>query len=187
MSSQQILVFPVRPWLVNAVIAGVVGLMIVDGLPSVGKAHDRLRRVIDPVLDKSGLWQGGWELFAPEPDRVNVMVTAVVTYVDGTSRVWRSPDWTSMTPWEKFRHFRFMEYVDGVRRDAASGAWGALARHAAWEVGGAEPPASVALWRHWTVIAAPDSRKRSRLVAPRHGAIERRYAGHEEFFRWNPR
>ena len=42
-------------------------IWVVDALPSYTLLHSKLKNRLDPLLDKTGLWQGDWQLFAPVP------------------------------------------------------------------------------------------------------------------------
>ena len=74
--------------LINTFLVVLLFLILVDATPSTSLAHQKLKDTIDPLLDVTGLWQETWQLFAPEPDKVNVKVTAHITCADGSSRFW---------------------------------------------------------------------------------------------------
>lgn len=119
------------------------------------------RETLDPVLDKTGLWQGPWNLFAPEPDRVNVRVGATIHYADGGMTQWRSPDWQNLSGLDRFLRFRDMEWVDGIRTDDNSGAWDDFARYlgrtAVHPRGSLSPVVMVRLTRYWATIPPPEA------------------------------
>ena len=55
-----------------------------------GDTRARFKSAVDPFLDKIGLWRGDWRLFAPEPRKSNVTVSArFIGY--GVSLEWTSP------------------------------------------------------------------------------------------------
>ena len=145
----------------NVFQATLLFVLLSSGLPTLHPAQDALRGALDPLVDGVGLWQSQWELFAPEPDKVNVRVVGFVEFADGVTAGWRSPDWRSMSAAARFRHFRLAEFVDGIRLDSNRGAWPAFARWVAREVqhpdGGDAPPVRVTLWRYWVVIPEPES------------------------------
>lgn len=136
-------------------------ILLVGGMPTIHPAQRALRRGLDGLIDGVGLWQGQWELFAPNPDRSNARVVAIVEFEDGATAEWRSPEWQELSALARFRHFRMAEFVDGIRQDNNKGAWPAFARWAARQV--AHPqgidsrPVRVELWRHWVVIPPPTS------------------------------
>ncbi|MES2657796.1 MAG: hypothetical protein V4689_04215 [Verrucomicrobiota bacterium] len=131
-------------------------LLFVDAIPRTSLIHQRLKIWVDPFLDVTGLWQGTWQLFAPEADKIDVRVAAEISYADGTTRSWKSPDWRDMSSWQKFVNFRAMEYYDNVRGDANSPAWGSLADYLARTVpaagGHTIKPTKVTLARHWSLV-----------------------------------
>lgn len=144
---------------VNVLLVSVLTLFAMDALPASTAIHAELQRDADPLLDVTGLWQGRWNLFAPEPDKVNAWISAEFTYADGSVRRWRSPDWRGQGVLRRARLFRHMEYFDGVRLDDNEQAWEALAQWLARTEGrqasGGAFPVRVDLTRHWTVIPPP--------------------------------
>ena len=135
-------------------------LLLVDTLPRTSLFHQRLKNWVDPVLDVTGLWQGTWQLFAPEADKIDIRVTAEISYADGSTRAWESPDWREMSRWQKFANFRSMEYFDAVRRNENSPAWASLADYLARTVpaadGSSARPTKVILSRHWSLVPPLD-------------------------------
>ena len=135
-------------------------LLFVDALPHTSLLHQRLKSWVDPFLDVTGLWQGTWQLFAPEADKIDIRLTAEISYADGTTRLWESPDWRDMSGWQKFVHFREMEYYDAVRQDDNSPAWPSLADYLARTVPAASGPAirptKVVLSRRWSLVPPPE-------------------------------
>ncbi|MGK0187931.1 MAG: hypothetical protein ACI9R3_003722 [Verrucomicrobiales bacterium] len=113
-------------WL-NIFIASFLAAILIDGLPQAGQFHRKLKELIDPILDATGLWQESWRLFAPEVDKENVRLSAEILYEDGSISQWTSPDWTKMSAWEKFIRFRELEFYDSIRLDVNRGAWRSFA------------------------------------------------------------
>jgi len=123
-------------WNRSLVYAGMTVLacfVIIDAAPQYTLLHGKLKEWADPVLDKTGLWQGSWELFAPTPDHVNVRIGARLAWKDGTRSTWYQPDWHSMSPFEKARNFRRMSYFDGLWRTSNAGALEPFCQHLAAE------------------------------------------------------
>ncbi len=131
-------------------------LLFVDALPRTSLFHQRLKNWVDPFLDVTGLWQGTWQLFAPEADKIDIRVTAEIRYADGSTRSWKSPDWRDLSRWQRFVNFREMEYYDAVRRNQNSPAWASLADYLARTVpaegGSSIKPTKVTLARHWSLV-----------------------------------
>jgi len=107
----------------NALTILFVSVMIIDALPSCHLAHAKAKAALDPALDKSGLWQGTWNLFAPDVDKMNTCVTAEFLAASGRTYQWRSPDPAQMGPWAKFWNFRWLEYYDSIRNNSNQAAW----------------------------------------------------------------
>lgn len=129
--------------------------MAIDALPSCHLAHSEARSILDPLLDKSGLWQGPWNLFAPDVDKTNTCVAAEFTTSSGRTYQWRSPDPAKMNPWSKFWNFRWLEYYDSIRNNANKAAWPDLV---AWlkrqpdVIPAAEEVISVKVFRSWSHV-----------------------------------
>lgn len=138
-------------------IAAYVTLGLIDATPVVSNLHARVKSSIDPFLDATGLWQGDWRLFAPEPRKVNVYVSA--TFIaDGVALDWHSPRWTEMSVVEKFFYVRHMKFYDGIRLDENRAAWSAFADYRVAQL----PPTvrstvtRVELRRHWRETPPPN-------------------------------
>jgi hypothetical protein len=134
-------------------------VLAIDSAPEVGNWHRVIKSELDYYLDVTGLWQGGWQLFAPDPDKINVSITALVTFEDGKEVVWHSPDWRSMSAWQRFLSFREAEYVDNVRADNKAAAWPDLANYFSRTIVHPEnpdiKPTMVVLKREWVIIPKP--------------------------------
>lgn len=68
---------------INCFLVGWLLVLAIDSAPILGKWHQDLKDELDPYLDVTGLWIGGWQLFAPEPDKVNSYLSAEVRFADG--------------------------------------------------------------------------------------------------------
>jgi hypothetical protein len=149
---------PGRPALRIAIVA-VAALLVIDATPTTCALHESLKEGVDPLLDMTGLWQGSWQLFAPNVDKRNIRVEADVLFSDGTRTVWRSPDWPRLSGGQRFLLFRHQEYYDNIRLDRNKSAWATLAHHIARTVappaGGYATVVRVALARTWSDIPAP--------------------------------
>ena len=112
----------------NLLIAAVLALILLDGLPT---TPEPLRALIDPAVDRLGIWQGPWHLYSPNPDGQNHRFRAEITYRDGTKHEWRSPGWRDYSPGERFLKHRESEYLDHVWGVANEPAWAPWADHLA--------------------------------------------------------
>ena len=169
-----------RTCAINTFLVLIITVVLIDGMPSSTLLHRKAKALIDPVLDVTGIWQGSWQLFAPNVDKENSRVEALLVFEDGTKRKWTSPDWTQMGLWDRFRHFRHMEYYDSIRMDGNRGAWDALARYLVRNIKhphGKELQASrVELTRIWAPIPPP--KKDQLLPAKPYLRFRKRYRFH---------
>ncbi len=143
----------------NLFIAGLLFLLLQDGLPCTHTGHRRIKDFLDPVVDKLGLWQGNWRLFAPDPDHMNTWVEAKVTFSDGGVWAWKTPDWRRRGHLEKFIQGRHPKFWDAFRLDNRRSVWPYIADYAARIAPRPSPgarPRTVELIRHWWDVPPPD-------------------------------
>ncbi len=117
-----------RLYAINTFIAAIVAAVVIDTLPQTPLA---VHRLLGPWLVRLGIRQDVWNLFAPEPDRVNTHLKAEITYRDGERREWHGPEWSKTTAWQKWVRHRDVEWYDhaGLRSGAAS--WESWCRYIA--------------------------------------------------------
>ena len=106
-------------------------------------------------LNHTGLWQGEWPMFAPDPILNNGWFTADIRATDGTVTQWDSPYWFQRSSWDKFVRFRHMDFYNRLplpaNRPAADDFADYLARQAS------KPTASVKLYKnHLSIQMPPD-------------------------------
>lgn len=148
----------------SCLLAIFIAIITIDAAPPFSKSFGRVKDAIDPLVDVTGLWQGSWQLFAPDVDKVNSRVSAQILFSDGKTVVWKSPDWANMLPLQRFFRFREAEFYDNIRFDSNSGGWPSFAEYLART---AVPqrrnstPVRISLYRHWAVIPPP---KPGRLI-----------------------
>jgi hypothetical protein len=154
----------------NLFLVTIIVLFFLDAVPKVGpfKRLQGAKKAISTILDKTALWQGEWMLFCPDPLHRHVRVSARLIYEDGQVREWNSPNWSTMSPLSKIRHFRKMNYFEYVRSDSSKVVWEPLATHLA-RTNSIIPseqedkpvlfvtmnPKEVVLIRHWRFIRSP--------------------------------
>lgn len=136
---------PYKRYAANVLIVAIAGLFLIDGLPVFSETHRAAKRAVHPVLSRAGLWQGSWQLFAPEPQKSTTRLSARIEYEGGRSCYWQSPDWSKMSPVERFGTFRMQEYVDYLGNSENAAAWPALANYLARNVRHPERPEARAL------------------------------------------
>ena len=112
----------------NLLIAALLALILLDGLPTTPKP---VRELIDPAVDRLGISQGPWQLFSPNPDGQNHRFRAEISYHDGAQHEWRSPVWRQLSASERFHSHRESEYLDHVWGVANEPAWAPWADHLA--------------------------------------------------------
>jgi hypothetical protein len=143
------------PWMIirSSLIALFILVVAIDTIPAVFGVQKKLQEIVEPALDKLGLWQGSWELFAPEPLRINTAIRADIKLADGTVLKWTSQNPATYSLWEKFRNFRWSEYYDTVRLDDYGDAWPPLADWIAKDYGSENNRViRVRLYRSWVML-----------------------------------
>jgi len=152
----------VQRLIANVFIAGLLFLLVTDALPPLGSYHQRLKDWIDPLMDVSGLWQGDWELFAPDVIKRSARMSAEIRCTNGVTLVWQSPLLHTLPIAERFLRFRDGEFFDTIRNDDQSGGWESLADYLArtevTRLAPGERALSIRLWRHWWDVPPPGSR-----------------------------
>ena len=117
-----------RRYCLNALIAAFLVAVAIDTLPQHPPA---LHRALTPSLVRLGINQDTWSLFAPSPDRVNTRISAEVTYRDGESRLWQSPDSALDSAWKKWVGHRHVEWHDHIANHKHEQMYEAWCRHIA--------------------------------------------------------
>ncbi len=142
----------------NLFIAGYLICCLIDAPPVVSPSHARLKAALDPLLDVTGLWQESWRLFAPEPQKRNVRVSAQFYFADGSTLRWDSPHWAELNLFEKFFSVRRMKYYDLLTEDANRPAWRTFALYRLSQLPDAarRRVTRVELWRHWSITPRPE-------------------------------
>lgn len=141
---------------VNAFIAALLLLLLLDGLPFVPL---RIHSLVGPIVDRLGIWQTGWNMFAPTADTTNTRYFADIEYADGTVAHWNSPDWEHERGLPRFLNSRYLEYLDNAAQEASIDAWPALADHIARVHPGPHPQSAVRrvkIWAETARIEEPD-------------------------------
>jgi hypothetical protein len=118
----------------------------------------RCRDLSLPYLRWTGLFQK-WDMFAPDPSKLNNYVSAVILYRNGSSSLWSFPRMENLGLFEKYVKERYRKYAnDNLRLDGYSAAWPDAARYIARASNNrpSNPPIAVALMRVWSVVPPPD-------------------------------
>jgi hypothetical protein len=98
-------------WAINAFVALAVAFMLVDSLP---QSPEALKRAIQPIVQPLGIQQGPWSMFAPTPDRLNIQVSAEITYRDGQQAIWTTPEWREQPLGKRWVMHRHQEFSDTI-------------------------------------------------------------------------
>jgi len=117
-----------RPLILLGVL-GFWGVSLVEMTPQVLEVHKQVDNTIDPVLEAVSLWQGSWDLFAPDIDHWNTRVECVITWEDGSETHWSTIDWANASAWERMRNFRRNEYFDDLIANRGALLWPAFGDH----------------------------------------------------------
>jgi len=163
-------------WLQRAFMAGLLLVILVDGLPRSCALHRRAAAQLRPLLAPLGIYQSRWLLFAPEPPTWNEYLTADLLLDDGRTVQWRSPIWRELSRWERFQRSRQMSYYTAVLHDAregkASPLWPVFADYVArrQEANSEGKVVRAELTAHWVDFNSPgdDWRLIAQSIAPIH-------------------
>jgi hypothetical protein len=116
----------------------------------------RCRELAGPYLRLTGLFQK-WDMFAPDPSKLNNYVGAVITYRDGTSSQWTFPRMEELGAWDRYLKERYRKYAnDNLRLDGNAPIWPDAARYIArLNNRPGNPPVEVGLVRYWQFVPPP--------------------------------
>ena len=93
-------------------------LITIDTIPKEWFPVTNFQDFIHRALDRTGLSQGSWPLFAPNPVLNNGVLIAEATDNNSQTATWSSIDWTQANAWEKFYRFRHMNYLQRLPNNA---------------------------------------------------------------------
>jgi len=129
------------------------GLQTPSGLDWVLFANDQYVRIspVQQYIQTLGLFQS-WDMFAPNPSNKDIWCDAIVTYKDGTEKVYTYPRvYTASYP-EKYVIERYRKFYERVNLDLFSWVWPDFAQRVATIMDDpANPPVRVQLRRHFIV------------------------------------
>jgi hypothetical protein len=114
-----------------------------------------LRNAVKPYMLWSGLFQR-WNMFAPEPAKVDFYIEAEITLHDGEKRTWIFPRMEKLSYAQRYAKERYRKYMEYLRQDSYSALWPDAARHIArFYINPSNPPVFVILARYWSEIGPP--------------------------------
>lgn len=92
-------------------------VVILDVIPPDWPGFTRPKLLLSEILNRVGLWQGQWTMFAPDPVLTNASLSAEFEHADGKITYWVSPDWKRVGTFEKFYRFRYLNFFNRVHLD----------------------------------------------------------------------
>lgn len=103
----------------------------------------------------SGLFQR-WNMFAPEPAKIDFYIQAEITLHDGEKRSWTFPRMENFSYAQRYAKERYRKYMEYLRQDNYSALWPDAAKHIArFYTNPSNPPVFVILSRYWSEITPP--------------------------------
>jgi hypothetical protein len=94
-----------------------VVVILLDVIPPTWPWFSRPKFWLSQILNRVGLWQGQWTMFAPDPVLENASLSAEFEIKDQKPETWDSPDWQHVGTFEKFYRFRHMNFYNRVHLD----------------------------------------------------------------------
>lgn len=110
--------------------------------------------MLSAALQRVGLSQGEWKMFAPNPVINNGWYSAEIRSLSGEVAHWDSPIWAGKNGWDKFVNFRQMNYYNRLPSPRNSPATFDLADYLARKR--SYPAASITLYRNQFQINMPE-------------------------------
>ncbi len=148
-----------RLFIINCFIIFHLFALIPWALPGDALWFARLRRTAEPYMLWSGLWQK-WDMFSPDPLKLNAWLSAEVVYPGGETKTFEFPRMENLGETQKFLQERFRKWAsERVRVDENSMLWPDTSRWVArqhWN-DGSGPPLEVHLIRHFSTLPAPET------------------------------
>ncbi len=111
---------------------------------------------IKPYMLASSLFQS-WDMFAPDPLRLNLRVDAEITFRDGQTRSWAFPQMNELGFVDRYFKERYRKYsTEYLRADGYEGLRPDAARYLArLHNDPSNPPVKVTLFRSWSEMQRP--------------------------------
>ena len=103
-----------RKGLVRVFFLSAIAVMVVDVVPPTFPGMSSPKQYLSSILNRTGLWQGQWVMFSPNPVLNNAYITAEIEDLVGDRKYWDSPDWKKTGSVEKFLRFRHMNFYNRI-------------------------------------------------------------------------
>ncbi len=94
-----------------------VAVIFLDVIPPTWSWFSQPKLGLSNVLNRVGLWQGQWTMFAPDPILNNASLSAEFEDDKGNTKYWDSPDWKHVETFEKFYRFRYVNFYNRIHLD----------------------------------------------------------------------
>lgn len=141
---------------ISGAILFVLAVMLGANLPVSSPLKDQINQVVQPVRDLVGLDQY-WGVFAPDPRMETWGIRALITYTDGTTAGWSTPQGDAFLG--EYRFYRWNKYAEQVFQRDRRGIWPDLAK---WLIRNYDRPGlhpvRVELIKRWYVMNPPGSK-----------------------------
>jgi hypothetical protein len=110
------------------------------------------RKLVRPYFIWSGLFQS-WDMFSPDPKRVNSYLEAIIIYKDGSSELWSFPRMELLDSSQRYAKERYRKFEENLQNDQYSGLRADTARYIArLNNRKSSPPKTIMLVVRWSEI-----------------------------------
>ena len=118
----------------------------------------KCKQLVGPYVIWSGLFQA-WDMFAPNPSKLNIYIEAEVTFLNGQKSVWKFPKMHELGYTERYFKERFRKFsTEYLLADTNAGMWPDAARYVARvNSSDSNPAVCVRLIRHWSEVGLPET------------------------------
>ncbi len=125
-------------------------------MPSSGAIVSASLGVVRPYMTATAFAQS-WNMFSPNPDRLDVYLEAEITYQNGDKHPWVFPRLAKMNYVQRYQKERWRKIVEVATHGSNQELWPALARYAARvnNYDAQNPPVSVELIQHSRQVPPP--------------------------------
>lgn len=134
----------------------IVITMVALNMPR-ARITQEVARVATPIAISTGV-DGNWSVFAPDPRRTSVGLTAKVEYSDGSSARWDLPKGGAL--FGQYRDYRWLKWMEVVIQDPFRGIWNNAAQYIARDMRQSSKTVSrVTLTRHERNLGGPGPKR----------------------------
>ena len=98
-----------------------------------------VKELVRPYMRWTGLYQT-WDMFGPDPERVNSYVKSVIVTQDHHMRVWSFPRMEELSFGERYEKERYRKFLEVLPQTQFALLWPDVARHLARSLNGQADP-----------------------------------------------